>query len=1494
MKGRKEHHITRLKFNVKYPDSENGLSFKDEFADFAQMKLSKVIDNALERHDVQGAVIEVGKLELDISIQGLNGYKDKLEQALFLALDEKLHKLMQINMLSKGEEEFSIISLNDSEKDTYISFLQKGQLPSEAIAPQDTLASFRENFIERIKEDPKFKARVVEVLKDRKSRIRFIRTFTKQEWDVIFKSLDASEDVYAQVDEFVHYLDNIFNDKVLKESFLEMMLSLGISGRKLKVEDVWKIVWEVRSRKVSFNVLRFFETLDNEKAQSFLASFSKNQVRAYLSDDWLKFSDKYRMMIKMPKSKQKYLYDVIGNDFISFSKWEKAKADLIKVFSANSLKINVSEVAIELSFWEQLFLSKPVDNLENFYFEIYKKLKSETLHLDILAQVILVSYIFLIEDKVVFSEKELLVDNLDAIAEDKKVDALIKKMNNDLGEDLVEHKETKLLFEEMAMIRYYIMYGKLPTMYDTTLSEINPIQLLVKHWANHSQYVEKLLRDMPFAPTLLQEVDKLPEKLRKLILKQYNLESSTVELLDFSNSQYQFDINLLLPALKYDDKRLIEEISLSFSSNPRALHHGLESIMSDAVAGPIFFESLLKFVARLKIQIDDSFLGVLKQYVAKGKEFVLSVKRELSTPELEKVLRGTADKMLVEKWKRLLAKTEVPNTLRESFSASQNEEFVKEIALHLVPESKEVNLKQELIDFLTLGKSLDRSWNLEVIERALFNYINSDSNFKAIFLSHSNKPNVLKLLDKFSYRSFMEVLSAISSEFVRDWHQWLSVLSMSVVSISKNKIQGEEAIMKAWKWLQPIWTKSILSQGIYNRQSELIQLKVVMEKISKSYAFSSNRLAIQMYYQSLLTDESVADDIISLFPKVKDLQYQWTEKDLEREELAELLAQHDDVMKEMELKKKEADAVREWLKEQMSLLNDLQKLVRENDQQLKELEEETGFFQNSLLTISQELSGLEGQMTKLVARKEVLEVSYNETLIDREGLETERLVWGETLKLFLSFAQDYEQAEEKPEDYMWLAKSLGIELREGRIFSDKMGVLESGFISAYFLILYEDRESFKEVRESIFEGKARFTEEKSREKFLQKALSKAIAIRVDHNKDLAIDEISQERMSEYAKIVESVLIILKLESTDADYQKQLDYVIAKELSKLEHNDDQKEEGALKESSGIGEDQKAIEKQFLEKLISDIYILKVFIQFILEHQLLDISKVSFGNILEPIFASYEAVELQSERIERLKKNISEQKETLKNFNLLVANKHQSIKELKEESEHIQYQIKQTQSSMDEKSDNVQKDNKKHFEVEQRLMKIEEELEKAKKKIRYEFNDLPENVSQPVYVNNAGLVLLHPFLPRLFKMLELRDNKGFHDRESQEKAVYVLQYLVSKRTDIPEQELYLNKVMCGYPLEEPLPVEIELTEKDMNTCDGLLSSVLDHWKGAKTKDIDNLRATFLMREGKVVNEGGRVWRVTVEKKTVDILLGQLPWSLGMIKYPWLEVPIEVEWY
>ncbi|MGD8587565.1 MAG: contractile injection system tape measure protein [Chromatiales bacterium] len=163
---------------------------------------------------------------------------------------------------------------------------------------------------------------------------------------------------------------------------------------------------------------------------------------------------------------------------------------------------------------------------------------------------------------------------------------------------------------------------------------------------------------------------------------------------------------------------------------------------------------------------------------------------------------------------------------------------------------------------------------------------------------------------------------------------------------------------------------------------------------------------------------------------------------------------------------------------------------------------------------------------------------------------------------------------------------------------------------------------------------------------------------------------------------------------------------------------------------------------------------------------------------------------------------------------------------------------------------------------------------------------------VYVNNAGLVLAAPYLPRLFEMLGLVEKSAFNSTEAALRAVHLLQCLVDENTACPEYRLFLNKLLCGIEPAAAVPRQIEPVEQELDILQGLLQGMIDNWKALGNTSVAGLREAFLQRQGRLQLLDD-AWHLRVETKAYDMLLDQLPWSFSIIKHPWMDRVIHVEW-
>lgn len=163
---------------------------------------------------------------------------------------------------------------------------------------------------------------------------------------------------------------------------------------------------------------------------------------------------------------------------------------------------------------------------------------------------------------------------------------------------------------------------------------------------------------------------------------------------------------------------------------------------------------------------------------------------------------------------------------------------------------------------------------------------------------------------------------------------------------------------------------------------------------------------------------------------------------------------------------------------------------------------------------------------------------------------------------------------------------------------------------------------------------------------------------------------------------------------------------------------------------------------------------------------------------------------------------------------------------------------------------------------------------------------------IYTDNAGLIILHPFIPYGFKRIGLVNDDGFVNKEAQHRAVHLLQYMVTGKEVHAEHDLPLNKILCALPLEEPVPAEIWLTAEEKQLCEELLKVVIQRWEKMNNSSVEGFRAAFLQREGALWQKDDDWW-LRIEERGYDMILQTLPWGIGMIKAPWMEKTIYTEW-
>ncbi|MEO5889195.1 MAG: contractile injection system tape measure protein [Ferruginibacter sp.] len=174
-------------------------------------------------------------------------------------------------------------------------------------------------------------------------------------------------------------------------------------------------------------------------------------------------------------------------------------------------------------------------------------------------------------------------------------------------------------------------------------------------------------------------------------------------------------------------------------------------------------------------------------------------------------------------------------------------------------------------------------------------------------------------------------------------------------------------------------------------------------------------------------------------------------------------------------------------------------------------------------------------------------------------------------------------------------------------------------------------------------------------------------------------------------------------------------------------------------------------------------------------------------------------------------------------------------------------------------------------------------------QYYKNEGPQNL----YIENAGLCLLAPYLPGFFKQLGYLENGAFRNKGFAMRAIYILQYITSGKIKSPEYLLQFNKLLCGFRIDDYITKSTRLSKKEISEAGSLVEAVIRNWKALKNTSPDGLRESFLKRKG-ILFENDSKWTLQVEKKGYDVLLNTMPWGYSMIKFPWMKKFIQVEWH
>jgi len=186
-------------------------------------------------------------------------------------------------------------------------------------------------------------------------------------------------------------------------------------------------------------------------------------------------------------------------------------------------------------------------------------------------------------------------------------------------------------------------------------------------------------------------------------------------------------------------------------------------------------------------------------------------------------------------------------------------------------------------------------------------------------------------------------------------------------------------------------------------------------------------------------------------------------------------------------------------------------------------------------------------------------------------------------------------------------------------------------------------------------------------------------------------------------------------------------------------------------------------------------------------------------------------------------------------------------------------------------------------------ISQELFKSEREKEQPFFEKSMN---SILVQNAGLVLFHPFISQFFKNFKWLSEKGKIKSEFRYHAVQTLHFIATGNEDFFEDNMLLEKFLCGISLTKSVPVQSLLNAGIKEEANKLLESVIMHWEAIGNTSPAGLREGFVLRDGKLIRKDNG-YKLVVERKTLDILLDQLPWNISLVKLPWKDELLYVEW-
>lgn len=163
---------------------------------------------------------------------------------------------------------------------------------------------------------------------------------------------------------------------------------------------------------------------------------------------------------------------------------------------------------------------------------------------------------------------------------------------------------------------------------------------------------------------------------------------------------------------------------------------------------------------------------------------------------------------------------------------------------------------------------------------------------------------------------------------------------------------------------------------------------------------------------------------------------------------------------------------------------------------------------------------------------------------------------------------------------------------------------------------------------------------------------------------------------------------------------------------------------------------------------------------------------------------------------------------------------------------------------------------------------------------------------LYLGNAGLVLLWPFIQRFADRLGLLEQGRWRSDEAAARTAVLLQCVATGDVEPPEFQLPLNKLLCGLALDHPVLLDQPLNSDEQAECETLLRAVIAAAPILREMSSAGFRSGFLQRDGQLSGRDGH-WLLRVERRSHDVVIERFPWGLSLVRLPWMPALLQVDW-